>query len=211
MWRVRPRARRCGALAGAACASAACSSVALFGVQRAGSPETAIVRVAEERGFEELSAGTFFGRGDGEPVPVRIELTLEVRARDDSVAIPGCAVQGFTSSPIRDRDFSVEAISDEGVTVTMPEGEDPIVVPPGERRLVRIWLTGPASEPDSASLGLRIDESPAVLDARTGCPDVRDTAGSVQHFGFQRVEVEPGGLAAAVGALALVAVVVLAG
>lgn len=211
MWRVSLRVCAWGAMAGAACVSTACTSVALFGVQRAGSPETAIIRVAEERGFAELTAGTFFGRGDGEPVPVRIELTLEVSARDDSVAIPGCAVQGFTSSPIRDRDFSVEAISDEGVTVAMPEDQDPIVVAPGERRLVRIWLTGPASEPDSASLGLRIDESPAVLDMRTGCPDVRDAAGSVQHFGFQRVVVEPGGLAAATGALALVAIVVLVG
>lgn len=202
MWHAE---RRVATVAALACvvASAACATVSVFGTPRAGSPSMHIIRVAEERGIKELSSGD---TASGEPI--RIEIPLEVRTEDESLSLTnGCALRPFIMPAIDGPDFSLDSVQPQdtvarALRILVPQDQQ--LIPAGERRMFTIQMLVDRSDPNTEALGLMIDESPAATRATPDCVPAAftDTTGAVQHFGLQRVPVEPGGPGAA--ALAII-------
>lgn len=180
-----------------------CGSISVFGTPHVGSPSLQTIRVAEERGIKEISNE-----------PIRIEIPIEVRAGDEPISVGnGCVLRPFIMGAIDGSDFSLttirseDAVFERGGRVLIPPDDD--VVPARERRRFTIQLMFDSSDPDTEALGLRIDESPEAVRA-SDCVRgaLADTSASVQHFGLQRIPIDPVGPgAAAVAVIVLFAII----
>lgn len=181
-----------GGLVVLAATSTGCVQSVAFAERHEASPVTSVLRIASERGLRDTSAGG----------SIVIEIPVEVRTGSNPVTLPGCAIQPFRMPAITGRKFDLNLAviqADPLIALTTSTSS----VPADQARIVTVRLV--ALLPSAGALqglGLRFDETPAVLGVSVGCPNVRTTGPDVQHYGLIRAGVDPATLGITGGMLA---------
>ena len=189
-----------------------CTGAVVFADRHQASPTTSILRLATERGIKDASTSesTVF------------EIPFEVRTRGDSIRLPGCALRAFRIPTNSGSDFRRDSIREDDTLQLEMVSMSELIVPPNRTLIATLRLTDPNPPPDRRDrreddpeierLGLRVEETPSVISPSytAPCTDIRSTEGPVQHYGLNRVTVEPGGLGVMAGAGILIAILVLA-